>query len=499
MVLLAAGVTPTLAAPTPDQGRKGAWSWDRNVASTEIGSGIRLVVAFSADDNCDDGRLMVYGNRNISELTLTVDGQFFGNTSMAHVPGTEIAVVRLPPSILSSIKNGDRAKVTTNVGSARFALSGSAKAINSAYGNCRNQAQSLVASAPSNESRSTTESTGFFGKKVRPDGSEILAINNVVFVFSNIQIGDDILLEELVREMEDADIPFKSVIFLQNGGGALATAARMGKFIRSKGANTAVGGYPMDDGKFPYCASACVYAFAGGVRRTIYLPARIGMHQASLRDGSAGTMEEGQQIVAETYQYLSQMGVDPAIVIEGSKSAADEMWWLSGYEAKGYGLATRITKPHELGTLPTDRAAPQPADSDLISRFASSPARTQPSDAGTEYPDRYSRVAGPSFRCDGTLRTTESIICDDQNLARADGMMGAIYRDLRSLLDKDDAEALRTAQRGWLRQRSLTCPTNASDVRVAEQRLNTVSCLHRATERRIAELWEILKSVEQSR
>ena len=345
--VLLLGATVVSASEIPDQGGEGAWTWNQNIASSEIGSGVTLTVVFSDEDNCDLAMLMVGGNTNITELGLTVDGQYYGRTEMTHAPGTAITGVVIGPSILAGIKNGHAAKVTTNVGSAPLSLSGSARAINAAYGNCRELTRPLAAAAPIPQPQSATVTKQFFGERVRPDGSEIFALGNVISVFNNIQDGDDVLLKELVREMEDAGIPFTSVLFMHNGGGDLDTAMKMGKFIRSKGANTAVGGYTMDDGGFSYCASACVFAFAGGVQRTVYLPAKVGMHQASFMDGSAGTMNDGQKIVAAAYEYLSQMGVDPAIVIEGSKKGPDEMWWLTAYEAKGYGLATRVTKPHE--------------------------------------------------------------------------------------------------------------------------------------------------------
>jgi uncharacterized protein YecT (DUF1311 family) len=78
-------------------------------------------------------------------------------------------------------------------------------------------------------------------------------------------------------------------------------------------------------------------------------------------------------------------------------------------------------------------------------------------------------------------------------MARADGVMGAIYEDLRSALTGADANALRDAQRGWLKQRDLTCPTSAADLRSGERFTQAASCLRRMTERRIVELSELLE------
>ena len=121
----------------------------------------------------------------------------------------------------------------------------------------------------------------------------------------------------------------------------------------------------------------------------------------------------------------------------------------------------------------------------------SSPFGKGTAEAGSGYPVRYNHISGPSFHCDGKLKPTESIICDDPNLARADGIMGAIYKDLRSALGGVDVKALRVAQRGWLKQRNLTCPARASDTQFAQ----TASCLRRATDRRILGLWGLLKPI----
>lgn len=155
---------------------------------------------------------------------------------------------------------------------------------------------------------------------------------------------------------------------------------------------------------------------------------------------------------------------------------------------------THVTKPHEVAAA-VSQGATGPAGLPEIAPASAPSVASSVSTASTSYPDRYSSVSGPSFGCHGQLQPMERIICEDPSLAHADGIMGAIYRDLRAALGKADADALRAAQRGWLKQRKLTCPMSTSDLRSADQTAEKASCLRRATDRRISELWEILRPV----
>ena len=107
------------------------------------------------------------------------------------------------------------------------------------------------------------------------------------------------------------------------------------------------------------------------------------------------------------------------------------------------------------------------------------------------------RDSVPSFSCTGSLRPVESIICQDPALSKSDGILGSIYRDLRAALGKTDADALRNAQRAWIKQRDQLCPTSASDLSSADQFEYKASCLRLITDKRIAELRAILQAVAQ--
>jgi uncharacterized protein YecT (DUF1311 family) len=122
--------------------------------------------------------------------------------------------------------------------------------------------------------------------------------------------------------------------------------------------------------------------------------------------------------------------------------------------------------------------------------------RRRPPDADS-YPAPYRHIASPGFRCAGRLQPVESIICQNPALGRADGIMGGIYNDLRTALGGADADALRAAQRAWIRRRDRICPTTAADLGSAARLERQATCLRRVTDERIAELWAMFQTVSR--
>jgi len=104
------------------------------------------------------------------------------------------------------------------------------------------------------------------------------------------------------------------------------------------------------------------------------------------------------------------------------------------------------------------------------------------------YPGIFRSISTPSFSCAGRLTPVEFTICADPALARADGIMGALYHDLRAKLGPTGADALRSAQRAWIKRRDRLCPTTAADRYSAQARIYTVACLQRLVDERIAQL-----------
>ncbi|MFD1156958.1 hypothetical protein [Roseovarius aestuarii] len=143
-------------------------------------------------------------------------------------------------------------------------------------------------------------------------------------------------------------------------GGNLAQGVELGRELRRRGFATEVGHHEPD----PYwngtgeraftirapgkCASACAYAFMGGVERSIGEGSAIGVHQfysAGHRatKGVSGPVmvEQGSEQAASAIlvSYMLEMGVDARVFAKAGLSGPTEMAWIeAGDEAIQTGL-----------------------------------------------------------------------------------------------------------------------------------------------------------------
>lgn len=158
-----------------------------------------------------------------------------------------------------------------------------------------------------------------------------------------IATGDTQRLLEFAREkrIEAARIVFNSP------GGALIEGVQLGRAIRALGFNTAIGARPDAENKGSgICASACAYAFAGGVLRFISSEDdKLGLHQFSSPGGLSE--QDAQQVSGVLVAYLSQMGVDANAFALATTSDPTGMVWLGADEAATLGFANN-------GVLPTE-------------------------------------------------------------------------------------------------------------------------------------------------
>lgn len=131
--------------------------------------------------------------------------------------------------------------------------------------------------------------------------------------------------------------PVYSVAF-RSQGGAMQAAMELGRIIRRRGLDTYVTGQlesPQEgDG---VCASACVIAFAGGVKRSVQKGARIGVHQFR---GAAHDAGEGaaQVAVVALAAYFEEMGVRREVVDVASVVPPHAIYWLKEDELAALGL-----------------------------------------------------------------------------------------------------------------------------------------------------------------
>lgn len=125
--------------------------------------------------------------------------------------------------------------------------------------------QAMVFKAPSHDLNSNFEWVNANGGLVR--------------IYATGEI-DENTGREFERFVKQNKLP-RSIVFFNSGGGSLSGAIKLGKLIRQMGFDTGVASYKAGTTRHEgICASACTYAFAGGVSRYYEAgAARLGLHQ----------------------------------------------------------------------------------------------------------------------------------------------------------------------------------------------------------------------------
>ena len=132
------------------------------------------------------------------------------------------------------------------------------------------------------------------------------------------------------------------VLGLDSPGGSVVAALTLGRQIRTLGWNTVTGApYPIAgtwvDAE---CASACVYVFAGGVKRAVGRDNALSVHQFA--DGGAAHMNiAGAQYLSGVIGlYLAQMGVSANLQTVAALTLPNQLTPLTVQDALTLGLAT---------------------------------------------------------------------------------------------------------------------------------------------------------------
>ncbi len=123
-----------------------------------------------------------------------------------------------------------------------------------------------------------------------------------------------------------------STIRLNSPGGDLRAAVRFGYLLRSLGFTT----------ESEFCASACLYAFLGGVeRRVLGGNAKIGIHRfyrrssvllPAVKQFTGEDLDSTQRLMAGLLLYLDAMGSDLRLLALSLEAGATEMRWLTPIE-----------------------------------------------------------------------------------------------------------------------------------------------------------------------
>ena len=133
-------------------------------------------------------------------------------------------------------------------------------------------------------------------------------------------------------------------VYLDSPGGSVQAGWAMAEAIRNAGAETVVNSSSK-------CASACTFAFMGGVERWVEDGAKMGYHPASVEDWQGYTQDQaygyGQATAIDTalrYAYYAPEGAEFAVLKFINKvyqtTTADEMHWADHDELVKVGFAT---------------------------------------------------------------------------------------------------------------------------------------------------------------
>lgn len=144
-------------------------------------------------------------------------------------------------------------------------------------------------------------------------------------------------------------------IRLNSPGGSLRAGIRLGELFRTRGFTTEVGSDRTDPEGRPYfggrasvrtpgiCASACAYAFLGGVERVLDEGSKLGVHrfysknalaQPSEKMFSGHDLDDTQKTAAALVLYLVNMGVDARVIVLAATAGPDEIHWIDLGEAR---------------------------------------------------------------------------------------------------------------------------------------------------------------------
>lgn len=179
-----------------------------------------------------------------------------------------------------------------------------------------------------------------------------------IFASGDIDEGAANRLEALV-EREGIK---EGVVYFDSSGGLVVESIRLGQYIRKHGLGTSVQKMSAGAGR-AMCASACVYAYAGGVAR--YLDdaeGRIGVHQYyAAKPVSASTgatalpktppatdkddLKIAQLLGSVIVAHLQQMGISSALYVAAAMTDSGDMLWMDRKDAESFDLVNNGELP----------------------------------------------------------------------------------------------------------------------------------------------------------
>lgn len=139
--------------------------------------------------------------------------------------------------------------------------------------------------------------------------------------------------------LDEAHLVAGDIILLSSPGGDLAQAIIMGEVIRARGLVTAVGVADASGRiRASYCASACVFVYAGGKTRYGIEGSALGVHRFVTSAPVSDPVADTQRVTGAVLSYMTRMGISSAVV--EAMSETRDIRWLGTREASAMNLIT---------------------------------------------------------------------------------------------------------------------------------------------------------------
>ena len=102
----------------------------------------------------------------------------------------------------------------------------------------------------------------------------------------------------------------------------------------------AFSGVVLNDLETGVCASACAYAFLGGIERSTEASkgSKLGVHQFYSKSSKDISSADTQIIVGKLLFYLNDMGISSQVLVMSSTTNSDRIYWLNKEETIAWGV-----------------------------------------------------------------------------------------------------------------------------------------------------------------
>ena len=166
-----------------------------------------------------------------------------------------------------------------------------------------------------------------------PQRLEFTAEDGVLRIEGQIAVGDADRFTAFIDETR----PEATEVALDSSGGSVADALAIGRTIRGAGWDTRVG-------RGSVCLSACPYLLAGGRNRAADAGSTVGVHQHYFGKNTMlpafMAVSDLQRAQASVMDYLTEMGVDLAMMIPALRTAPDDITVLTESQMRDWRLTS---------------------------------------------------------------------------------------------------------------------------------------------------------------